>query len=80
TRVHFSLQRAGDRQSVDRCLITQCEMRSGQTRSCNGDRSEQDLYRLRLHRNDLTALGAEGTESEKREMNNSDTNGFDITQ
>jgi len=31
-----------------------------------------------LHRNDLTAESAEGTEEEKREMNNSDTNGFDI--
>lgn len=28
---------------------------------------------------DLTALGAEGKEEEKREINNSDANGFDIT-
>jgi len=32
-----------------------------------------------LFRNDLTAEGAEGAEEEKREMNNSDPNGFDIT-
>jgi len=32
-----------------------------------------------LFRNDLTAEGAEGAEEEKREMNNSDVNGFDIT-
>jgi hypothetical protein len=32
-----------------------------------------------LFRNDLTAEGAEGAESENREMNNSDPNGFDIT-
>jgi hypothetical protein len=32
-----------------------------------------------LFRNDLTAEGAEGAEFEKREMNNSDPNGFDIT-
>jgi hypothetical protein len=32
-----------------------------------------------LFRNDLTAEGAEGAESEKREMNNSDPKGFDIT-
>jgi hypothetical protein len=32
-----------------------------------------------LFRNDLTAEGAEGPEEEKREMNNSDPNGFDIT-
>ena len=31
-----------------------------------------------MDRNDLTALGAENTESEKREMNNSNTNEFDI--
>jgi hypothetical protein len=35
-------------------------------------------YRFRLHRNDLTAEGAEGAEGEKREMNNSDATGFDI--
>lgn len=29
---------------------------------------------------DLTAENAENTEEEKREMNNSDTNGFDITR
>jgi hypothetical protein len=29
--------------------------------------------------NDLTAEGAEGAEEEKREMNNSDPNEFDIT-
>jgi hypothetical protein len=34
---------------------------------------------MRLLWNDLTAEGAEGTEEEKREMNNSDANGFDIT-
>jgi hypothetical protein len=32
-----------------------------------------------LFRNDLTAEGAEGAELQKREMNNSDPNGFDIT-
>jgi hypothetical protein len=32
-----------------------------------------------LFRNDLTAEGAEGAEEEKREMNNSAPNGFDIT-
>jgi hypothetical protein len=32
-----------------------------------------------LFRNDLTAEGAEGAEEDKREMNNSDVNGFDIT-
>jgi len=32
-----------------------------------------------LFRNDLTAEGAEGAEEEKREMNNSNPNGFDIT-
>jgi hypothetical protein len=32
-----------------------------------------------LFRNDLTAEGAEGAEEEKRELNNSDPNGFDIT-
>jgi hypothetical protein len=32
-----------------------------------------------LFQNDLTAEGAEGAESEKREMNNSDPSGFDIT-
>jgi hypothetical protein len=32
-----------------------------------------------LFRNDLTAEGALGAEFEKREMNNSDTKGFDIT-
>jgi len=32
-----------------------------------------------LHRNDLTAEGAEGAEGEKREMNNSDATGFDIS-
>jgi len=37
------------------------------------------LYRLRFFFDDLTAEGAEGTEEEKIEMNNSDTNGFDIT-
>ena len=31
-----------------------------------------------MDRNDLTAESAENTESEKREMNNSNTNGFDI--
>jgi hypothetical protein len=31
-----------------------------------------------LDRNDLTAESAENTESEKREMNNSNTNEFDI--
>jgi len=31
-----------------------------------------------LFRNDLTAETAEGAQFEKREMNNSDTNGFDI--
>jgi len=30
------------------------------------------LYRFRLHRNDLTAEGAENTEGDKREMNNCD--------
>jgi|GEM_PF-6151322 len=40
----------------------------------SGDKS----YRLQLFRNDLTAEGAEGAEEEKREMNNSDTNGFVI--
>jgi len=40
----------------------------------SGDKS----YRLRLFRNDLTAEGAEGAESDKREMNNSDTNRFVI--
>ena len=35
--------------------------------------------RLRFFLNDLTAEGAEGAESpEEREMNNSDTNGFDM--
>ena len=29
-------------------------------------------------RNDLTAEGTEGTEEEKREMNNLDTKGFDM--
>jgi hypothetical protein len=37
------------------------------------------LYRLRFFLDDLTAEGAEGTEEEKREMNVSYTNGFDIT-
>jgi hypothetical protein len=36
------------------------------------------VYRLSLDRNDLTAESAENTESEKREMNNSNTNEFDI--
>jgi len=40
--------------------------------------SEDKSYRLRLFRNDETAEGAEGAEEEKREMNNSDTNGFII--
>ena len=31
-----------------------------------------------MDRNDLTAEGAENIESEKREMNNSNTNEFDI--
>ena len=31
-----------------------------------------------MNRNDLTAESAENTESEKREMNNSNTNEFDI--
>ncbi len=31
-----------------------------------------------MDRSDLTAEGAENTESEKREMNNSNTNEFDI--
>ena len=38
------------------------------------------LYQFRLYRNDLTAETAENTEKEKREMNNSDTNGFDILE
>jgi hypothetical protein len=37
------------------------------------------LYRFRLHRNDLTAEGAENAEGENTEMNNSDATGFDIT-
>ena len=37
------------------------------------------LYRLRFFLDDLTAEGAEGTEEEKREMNVSYANGFDIT-
>ena len=36
------------------------------------------LYRFRLHRNDLTAEGAENAEGENTEMNNSDATGFDI--
>ncbi len=36
------------------------------------------LYRFRLYRNDLTAEGAEDTEGENREMNNSDATGFGI--
>ena len=40
--------------------------------------SPKELYRLRLLGIDLTALAAEGAEFEKREMNNSDTNRFDI--
>jgi len=36
-------------------------------------------YRFRLHRNDLTAEGAENAEGENTEMNNSDATGFDIT-
>ncbi|MEG3849553.1 hypothetical protein QT971_19830 [Microcoleus sp. herbarium19] len=40
--------------------------------------TNQQLNHLRLNRNDLTAESAENTESEKREMNNSNTNGFDI--
>jgi len=32
-----------------------------------------------LHRNDLTAEGAENAEGENTEMNNSDATGFDIT-
>jgi len=40
----------------------------------SGDKS----YRLRLFRNDLTAEAAEGAQFEKRERNNSDTNGFVI--
>ena len=39
-----------------------------------------NLYRFRLHRNDLTAEGAENAEGENTEMNNSDATGFDITQ
>ena len=39
---------------------------------------DQQLIYVRLDRNDLTAEGAENTESEKREMNNSNTNEFDI--
>jgi len=35
-------------------------------------------YRLRLFRNDLTAEGAEGAEFEKREINHSDANGFEL--
>jgi len=31
-----------------------------------------------LHRNDLTAEGAENAEGENTEMNNSDATGFDI--
>ena len=30
--------------------------------------------------NDLTAEGAEGTEEERREMNNYDASGFELTQ
>ena len=33
----------------------------------------------RLYRNDFTAENTESTESEKKEMNNSDTNRFDMT-
>ncbi len=36
------------------------------------------LYRFRLHRNDLTAEGAENAEGENTERNNSDATGFDI--
>ena len=35
--------------------------------------------RCELHRNDLTTEGAEGTEGENREMNNSNATEFDIT-
>ena len=35
-------------------------------------------YRFRLHRNDLTAEGAENAEGENTEMNNPDATGFDI--
>ena len=38
-----------------------------------------ESYRFRLHRNDLTAEGAEKAEGENTEMNNSDATGFDIT-
>jgi hypothetical protein len=40
--------------------------------------SPKELYRLRLLGIDLTDIAAEGAEIEKREMNNYDTNRFDI--
>ncbi len=36
------------------------------------------LYRFRLHRNDLTGPRTQRTQREIREMNNSDVTGFDI--
>ncbi len=41
--------------------------------------TDYQLYRFRLHRNDLTAEGALNAEGENTEMNNSDATGFDIT-
>ncbi|WP_333211977.1 MULTISPECIES: hypothetical protein [unclassified Microcoleus] len=37
------------------------------------------LYQFLLYRNDETAEETEDTEKGKREMNNSDANGFDIS-
>ncbi|MEG4445653.1 MULTISPECIES: hypothetical protein [unclassified Microcoleus] len=39
---------------------------------------DRDRYRFRLHRNDLTAEGAENAEGENTERNNSDATGFDM--